>query len=202
MARAGASSNQVVDVLTFKQDLTAGRAVNVHFYNLSHIKYVAGLRRADPLLSVSLSLLFLNSVPFKTLSRVPPSCFLSFLLFALRLELQSTSTFLLPGTGEFLPGGLKVPVEGRAPFLLLFLLGTKSAQRAHGERSRSRMRSAAGAECALRSAAPGFSCKQTPALVIRWPRRGLTFTAPLIFPPFLASPLPRFHSFLSFYICW
>lgn len=34
MARAGASRNQVVDVLTFKQDSTAGPAVNVHFYNL------------------------------------------------------------------------------------------------------------------------------------------------------------------------
>lgn len=64
------------------------------------------------------------------------------------------------------------------------------------------MGSAAGAECAAqpgqnaRSARllQGSTGKQTPALVIRWPRRGLTFTAPLIFPPisglllYLASP--------------
>lgn len=141
MARAGASRNQAVDVLTFKPDLTAGPAVNVHFYNLSPIKHVAGLRRADPLFSVSLSLLFLNSVPFKTLSRVPPSCFLSFLLFALGAPRRLSSSL---ARLSFYPAASEFPWKAQLHFLVLFLLGTKSAQGAHEERSRGRVRARLG----------------------------------------------------------
>lgn len=196
MARAGASRNQVVDVLTFKQDLTAGAAVNVHFYNWSHIKHVAGLGRADPLLSVSLSLLFLNSVPSKTLSRVPPSCFLSFLLFAGALGAPVHVDFPPPWHGRVCT---RRPQSSRG--------GQSSIPSPLPARNKERTGSARGAQPGqnARSARllQGSAGKQTPALVIRWPRRRLTFTAPFIFPPFLGFSFTSHPpTFLSFYICW